>query len=149
MSVATSWSVRSPGRAGWCGAIVLSLTVASSVLPGRSSLSGAGAGVSTESAPAPSRRAEPPLTRRVLLARRPQVPAVEVRPEGVEEDELGVGRLPQQEVAGPVLLGAAHEQVDVGHVGLVEVPGDGLLVDLVRVEPAGRDLAADRGGGVG
>src|SRR3712207_7278579 len=37
-----------------------------------------------------------------------------VRPEGVEEDQLGVGRLPQQEVAGAVLPRAAHEQVHVG-----------------------------------
>ena len=61
--------------------------------------------------------------------------AVEVGPERVEEDELRVGRLPQQEVARPVITGAADEQVDVGHVRLVEEPGDGVLVDLRGVEP--------------
>src|SRR5215213_10108411 len=93
--------------------------------------------------------AEPPLPRGVLLARRPEVPPVEVGPESVEEDELRVGRLPEQEVAGAVLTRAAHEQVYVRHVRLVEEAGDRRLVDLVGVQPAGRDLAADRGGGVG
>src|SRR3954447_6948259 len=97
----------------------------------------------------PLRRAEAALARRVLRARRPQVPAVEVGPEGVEEDQLGVRRLPQQEVARAVLPRAAHEQVDVGHVGLVEEPGDGRLVDLVGVQPAGGRLPGDRGDGVG
>src|SRR5215213_3071799 len=93
--------------------------------------------------------AEPPLPRGVLLARRPEVPPVEVGPESVEEDELRVGRLPEQEVAGAVLTRAAHEQVDVRHVRLVEEAGDRRLVDLVGVQPAGRDLTPDGRGGVG
>ena len=36
-----------------------------------------------------------------------------------------------------------------GELGDVEVLGEGLLVDLVGVEPAGGDLAGDRPGGVG
>src|SRR3954453_1138615 len=87
--------------------------------------------------PTASGAAEPPLPRGVLLARGPQVPPVEVRPEGVEEDELGVRGLPEQEVARAVLPRAAHEQVDVGHVRLVEEPGDRRLVDLVGDQPAG------------
>src|SRR5215212_2256957 len=79
----------------------------------------------------PSGAAEAPLPAGVLLAGGPQVPAVEVRPESVEEDQLGVGRLPQQEVARAVLPGAAHEQVDVGHARLVEEARDRVLVDLV------------------
>ncbi len=48
-----------------------------------------------------------------------------------------------------LLPGGADEQVDVRQVGLVEVAGDRPLVHLVRVEPAGGDLAGDRPGRVG
>jgi hypothetical protein len=39
----------------------------------------------------------------VDLDRPPEVTPVEIRPERVQEHHLGVGRLPQQEVAGPLL----------------------------------------------
>ena len=71
------------------------------------------------------------------------MPAVEVGPQRGNEDELGIGRLPQQEVAGALLAGGADEQVDVGHVGLVEVPGDHALVDLGRIDASRRHLARD------
>jgi hypothetical protein len=54
--------------------------------------------------------------------------------------ELGVGDLPEQEVGDPELVGGPDEQVDVGHVGRVQVPGDGPLVDA-----AGAAALADLG----
>src|SRR4051812_45109012 len=62
------------------------------------------------------------------LAPPPQVAAVHVGPQHVEEHHLGVRRLPQQEVARALLAGGAQEQVDVRHVGLVQVPRQHPLV---------------------
>ncbi len=64
----------------------------------------------------------------------PQVAAVEVGPQGVEEDHLGVGRLPQQEIRRTLLARGAQEQVDVGDARLVQVAADGVLVDLVGID---------------
>jgi hypothetical protein len=77
------------------------------------------------------------------------VPPVEVRPQGVEEDQLGVRRLPQQEVRRALLAGRADEQVHVGQVRLVEEPGDGALVDPRRVQSTGGRLPGDGRGGIG
>src|SRR5687768_7881171 len=144
-SLPMSWSLRSPGwgaLGGWpcCGAIVLSLTRVFRPLTGRSHFFGTALSVSTgpraagdvlERPPAGARceaangggqgvlssgGAEAALPRRVLLAGRPQVPAVEIGPQRVEEDQLRVGRLPEHEVARAVLPRAADEQVDVGQV---------------------------------
>src|SRR6266513_1761773 len=79
--------------------------------------------------------AEPPIARGVREAGLPQMPAIEVRPGGVDEHQLGVGGLPEQEVRGPLLTGRADEQVDVGQAGLVEMRGDRPLVDLGGVQP--------------
>src|SRR6266568_1114082 len=65
------------------------------------------------------------------LAGVPQMAAVEVGEERVEEDELGVRGLPDQEVRRALLAGGPDEQVDVGDAGLVQVAGEHLLVDPV------------------
>jgi hypothetical protein len=49
------------------------------------------------------------------------VTAVEIGKERVEEDELRVGRLPQQEVGDPLLPRRPDEQVDVRYPGLIQV----------------------------
>ena len=77
------------------------------------------------------------------------MPAIEVRPQGVQENHLGVGGLPDQEVRGALLTGGAHEQIDVGHVGLVEVLRDGAFGDLVRIQTLGSNVVGDFVGGVG
>src|SRR6202007_1063255 len=46
---------------------------------------------------------DPSIAGRVFLAGRPQVAAVVVGPQLVLEDELGIRRLPQHEIAGPPL----------------------------------------------
>ena len=71
----------------------------------------------------------------IQLDRLPQVTAVEVRPQRVEEDHLGIGRLPEQEVRGPLLPRGPDEEVDVGHPRLGQVAGDGPLIDPVGVDP--------------
>src|SRR5215211_1669593 len=61
-----------------------------------------------------------------------EVHLTEVRPVGVGEVVLGVGRLPQQEPGQPDLPGGADDQVGVGHPGGVQVAGD-----LLRGDQAG------------
>ena len=85
---------------------------------------------------------EPSIAGGVFLARRPQVAAVVVGPQLVLEDVLGVRRLPQHEVAGPLLPRGPQEQVDVGDVGPLQVMGDRRLGDPVRVQPARGGLSA-------
>src|SRR4051812_6031020 len=83
---------------------------------------------------------EPSVARRVFLAGRPQIAPVIVGPQLVLEDEFSVGRLPQHEVAGPLLTRSAQKQVDVGNVGSLHVSGDGGFGDAVGIELAGSDL---------
>src|SRR4051812_46543471 len=64
--------------------------------------------------------AETAVAIEVPLDALPQVGAREIRPQRVEEDELGIRRLPQQEVRRPLFTARADEQVDVRHVGLVK-----------------------------
>src|SRR5712691_12094581 len=59
----------------------------------------------------------------------------EVRPQPVEEDELGVGKLPEQEVRDAQLARGADQQVWVRQLGRIEVGAQGVLVDLGRLEP--------------
>ncbi len=69
------------------------------------------------------RRAEPPPAARVLLDRRAQPLLAEVGPERVVEDELRVGRLPEQEVRDPLLAGRADHEVGIGKLWRVETCG--------------------------
>src|SRR5436305_9330422 len=85
--------------------------------------------------------AEAPAPRRVLLERGAQLGLAEVGPPAVDEDELGVGELPEQEVRDPELAGGADEKVGIWHLGRVQVRGDERLVDVVRFRPALGDPA--------
>src|SRR3546814_3958129 len=71
-----------------------------------------------------------------------EVALVEVGPQLVDEDELAVGRLPEQEVAEPLLARGADHQIGIGNPGGQEAGSEALLVDVV-----GRDLAGDDRGG--
>src|SRR5690554_2495687 len=73
----------------------------------------------------------------------PQVRSREVRPERIEEHHLGIRALPEQEVARALLPRRTHEEVDIRHLGRVEVAPDRLLADTRRAEPTGRDLRSD------
>ena len=93
--------------------------------------------------------AVPAVALGVDLDRPPQREPVDVGPQDVGEHHLGVRRLPEHEVREPLLARRAPDQVGVRELGDVEVLGEGLLVDLVGVQPAGRDLPGDRPGRVG
>src|SRR6185312_7097796 len=78
----------------------------------------------------------------------PQMPPVEIGPERIEKDKLGVGGLPEQEIGKPLLAGGTNPQVDVGNFRLVEVAVEKFLVDLVGADLARRDVTGDRRRGV-
>src|SRR5207253_4164841 len=59
-----------------------------------------------------------------------ELPLAEIGPERVDEDELGVGELPQEEVRDPQLAGGTDQKVGVRHVGRVEIGRERFLVHL-------------------
>src|SRR5919202_6766176 len=67
----------------------------------------------------------------------------EIGPQGVRHVELGVGYLPEQEVRDPQFPAGADHQVNLGHLGRVEVAREGRLVDLLGGETVG-DYAPGR-----
>src|SRR6185437_3666616 len=74
----------------------------------------------------------------------------EFRPHGIEEEQLGVGALPEQEVREPALAASPDEEVDVRKDPAVADGGACRVVDRdAEMQPApalGRPLAAlDRG----
>src|SRR6185312_7665266 len=89
--------------------------------------------------------AEPSLPRAVAAQGAQEVDLPELRPVRVAEVELGVGRLPEQEVRQPLFPRGADDQVGLGLTGGVEVRGDvvdGQLVGNLREGgAAGRAVA--------
>src|SRR5271170_5854202 len=72
----------------------------------------------------------------------------EIRPQDIEKHELGVGRLPEQEIRQSLLAGGADEEVGVGDAGSGEVAGDRFFVDRGGIEAAvARRLRQGPGGG--
>ncbi len=107
----------------------------------RESATGSATGLST--AP-PKRRSRPAYDS--IAAHRCR--RAEVGPQRVEEHHLGVGALPEQEVARALLAARPHEEIHVGGVGLVEVGADRALGDAVRGDAAGRGLLGDAAHGI-
>src|ERR1019366_4451015 len=66
-----------------------------------------------------------------------EVAAPHVRPEDLGKDQLAVGDLPEQEVRDTGLARRPDHQVRIGHVGVVEMAPDRLLVDLLGGDPLG------------
>src|SRR5438552_2924809 len=66
-----------------------------------------------------------------------QVGLVEIRPQGGGEVELGVRRLPDQEIRYPLLPGGANHEVGLWQVRVVERTGDVLIAELGRVGTGG------------
>src|SRR5438094_8764326 len=71
---------------------------------------------------------EPPLALAERARGRLEGLAGEVRPQLVAEDELGVGRLPQQVVGQPLLAARADDEIRLVHLGRVEQPREVGLV---------------------
>ena len=76
-----------------------------------------------------SSASEPAVAVGVVGQGRVKVVGGEVRPVLRAEDELGVGGLPEQEVAGSLVTPGADQDVDIGLAGGVEVLGEVILVD--------------------
>src|SRR4051812_34995588 len=70
----------------------------------------------------------------------------EVGPQRVDEHQLGVGTLPEQEIADALLAAGADQQVGIGHAGGQQLPLEQVLVDLLRCELARRDLGREIAG---
>src|SRR5204863_9179689 len=65
----------------------------------------------------------------------------EVGPQRVDEHQLGVGALPQQEIADALLAAGTDQQVGIGHAGGQQLALEQALVDLLRRQLARRHLA--------
>ena len=78
----------------------------------------------------------------------PQITTVDVGPQLVGEHHFGIRVLPEQEVGESLFARRSPEQVDVGDLGLVEVGAEGLLRDVVGVDPALGGLTGDLTRGV-
>src|SRR5437763_12898327 len=116
----------------------------SSAPPRRSGAAPAGVSLASAiSARAKARAAEAAVARGVFLDRGPEGAVVEVGPEVGQEDELGVGRLPEQEIRDPLLAGGPDDEIGIGDAVRVERSLDRLDPDRAGVELAGRRLRGD------
>ena len=77
-----------------------------------------------------------PPAARVLVDGGTEPLLAEVGPEGVVEDELGVGRLPEQEVRDPLLARGPDHEVGICELGRVEMRSHCLLGNVVGDTPA-------------
>src|SRR5215475_8130085 len=66
-----------------------------------------------------------------------QMLLAEVRPQRVDEHQLGIGALPQQEIADPLLAADADQEVRVGHARRGQTGFEQRLVDVAGIEPPG------------
>ena len=74
----------------------------------------------------------------------------EVGPAERHEDELGVGELPEQEVADPLLAAGADQQIGVGDAGRArDARANSCLVDRRRDRAARLRLARQPARGLG
>src|SRR5471030_1360886 len=67
----------------------------------------------------------------------------EIRPQRVDEYQLGVGALPEQEIADALLAAGADQQVWIGNAGGEELAFEARLVDLVGGDFSRRYLARE------
>src|SRR6185437_4162317 len=86
----------------------------------------------------------------VIVAQRLlEIGLAEVGPQRLREDELGIGGLPQQEIADALLAAGADDEVGIGHVGGQQVAGEQALIDGFGREPARLHRLGDRARGAG
>jgi hypothetical protein len=73
----------------------------------------------------------------------------EVRPQGIEEDELGICRLPQEKVGNALLARSADNQVGIGNSRRRQPPREAFFGDVLRRQLASGDFfgGAPRGQG--
>src|SRR5690606_19372818 len=70
------------------------------------------------------------IAAREMVERRFEIDRFEVRPQDVGEIELGIGRLPEQEVREPHFARGTDQEIERRHVGGVEVRLDRLGGDF-------------------
>src|SRR5262245_21686623 len=85
-----------------------------------------------------TRGAVAPVAAVELAHRVAQALLVEVRPQRLGEYQLGVGRLPQQEVGQALLAGGADQQVGIGNVDGLQVARVARLIDFIGAQPTRR-----------
>src|SRR3990172_3622791 len=88
------------------------------------------------------RATEPPLPLLELNDRGEEVIASEVGPQDIREVELGVRRLPEQEIGKPLLTAGPDDQVGIREIRRVQLGGERRVVNGV-----GRQGAVPRTGG--
>src|SRR5262245_23985664 len=81
--------------------------------------------------------AEPALAAVIFGQRLLQHGAVEVGPMDGDEDQLAVGRLPQQEIGQALLAAGADNEIGIGQIRCVEEARQGFRRDALGVEPPG------------
>lgn len=69
----------------------------------------------------------------IISNRLQQVNAAKVRPEHSGQIQLGIGSLPQEEVAEAKLTAGADDQVQLRQIARIEMTVDGVLVDIEEV----------------
>src|SRR5271170_2522432 len=77
-----------------------------------------------------------------------QVFLAEIRPQRVDEHQLGVGTLPQHEIADALLAAGADQQVGIGHARRQQLALESILVDAIGGELAGCDLPGEAADGL-
>ena len=87
--------------------------------------------------------AEPAFAAAIFGDRAFERGAVEVRPVGRHENELAIGRLPQQEIRQPLLAAGADDEIGIGQIRRVEEAGRALGGDRVERRASGRDLVGE------
>src|SRR5260221_3021965 len=78
-----------------------------------------------------------------ILYRLLEVALGKIGPQRVGEAELRIGRLPEQEIADPLLAAGADDEIGIGHVGGQQMLADQHLVDRIGIEPAGGHLVRE------
>ena len=90
---------------------------------------------------------EPPLAGLIAADGFEEIQLLKIGPVHVGEIQFRVGGLPQQEVAQPMLAAGADEQIRVRQVRGEQALVQGLLIDLVRRQPAGGNVPRQPPGG--
>ena len=88
---------------------------------------------------------ETPVAPRILLHRPVEIRLREIGPQHLGEPQFGVGGLPQEEIAQPLLAAGADHQIGIGPRGRVERRGESLLpISPGAISPAAARAAIRR-----
>src|SRR4051812_36519594 len=77
-----------------------------------------------------------------------QITLREIGPQRIDEDQFGIGRLPQKEIADPLLSTGPDKQVRIGNVTGQQTGGEAFLGDVLRSQPPFQGIAHHLPGGV-